>query len=269
MGGGMESQAMLGRGIAAVGIGLAFVAIWVQYIGVPEPSKYWDDGTFGGLLLILAILAAVALAAAITTGNREYDLAMGAAGGIGFGLYLFFPAVFAFDQWKFLDAGAWLGLCSALTFIGASLATWPSDRPVAKPSPVGMLLALVGLVLVVAGIFPEFVEGGGSYWSIHGLGHSFGILLIVLVVLEALSIGAAYSMAAGMDSAILIGSVTLGATLAIPVGNAFNNLGYLGSGAWLAGIGGIVLMIGVVAMRQLARGDAPAPAMATPAPPPA
>jgi hypothetical protein len=265
----MEGQAMLGRGIAAVGIGLALVAIWIQYIAIPVTAKYWDDGTFGGLLLILAILAALALAGAITTGRRDYDLAMGAIGGVGFGMYVFFPAVFAFNQWKFLDTGAWLGLCSALTFVGASIALWPSDRVAFRPAPVGTVLALVGLGLVVAGIFPDFETDQGSYWNIRGFGHSFGALLIVLVVLEALSIAAAHSMSGGMDNAILLGAVTLGATIAIPVGNAFNHFGHLEAGAWLAGIGGVVLMIGVIAMRQLARADFSVPAAAPPASPPA
>jgi hypothetical protein len=265
----MEGQALLGRGIAAVGIGLALIAIWVQYITIPATAKYWDDGTFGGLLLILAILAALALAGAITTGSRDYDLAMGALGGIGFGMYLFFPAVFAFSQWKFLDTGAWLGLCSGLTFVGASIALWGSDRALFRPAPVGTLVALVGLALVVAGIFPDFETDQGSYWNIRGLGHSFGALLIILVVLEALSIAAAHSTSAGMDNAILLGAVTLGATIAIPVGNAFNDFGHLRAGAWLAGIGGIVLMVGVIAMRQLGRADVRAPAAAPPAAPPA
>jgi hypothetical protein len=266
---GVEGQAMLGRGIAAVGVALALIAIWVQYITLPVTARYWDDGTFGGLLLILAILAALALAGAITTGHRDYDLAMGAIGGVGFGMYLFFPAVFAFNQWQFLDTGAWLGLCSALTFVGASIALWSSDRAVFRPAPVGTLLALVGLGLVVAGIFPDFETDQGSYWNIHGFGHSFGALLIILVVLEALSIAAAHSMSVGMDNATLLGAVTLGATIAIPVGNAFNHFGHLGAGAWLAAIGGIVLMIGVIAMRQSASADVSTPVTAPPAAPPA
>jgi hypothetical protein len=265
----MEGQAMLGRGIAAVGIVLGLVAIWVSYGDENlANAKYWDDGTLGGLLLILAVLAAVALAGAISTGRRDFDLAVGALGGVAFGLYLFLPAVFAFDQWKFLDVGAWLGLCSALTLIGASIATWPSDRAVARrPSAVGILLALVGLGLIVAGLFPDVESGGsGSYWSLTGTGHSFGVLMIVLAVLVALSIAAAYSMAAGMDSAILLGAVTLGAALTVPVSEAFNNLGRLRAGAWLVAIGGIVLAVGILAMWQLARSEVP---VAAPAPPPA
>jgi hypothetical protein len=261
----MEGQATVGRGIAALGIVLAFVAIWVRFITVPSPAKYWDDGTFGGLLLILAILAALALAGAISTGDRNYDIAVGAIGGIGFGLYLFFPGVYAFDQWKYLDSGAWLGLCSGLTFVGAAIATWDSERPVRRPGAGGMLLAFGGLALVIAGLFPSFRTGNGSYWNIHGAGHSYGILLIILVVLEALAIGGAYSMAAGMDNAVMLGGVVLGATLAIPVGNAFNHFGVLDTGAWLAGFGGILVAVGVGAMWQLSEEPLPTRTAAPPA----
>src|SRR5919108_3047290 len=264
----MKGQTMLGRGIAAVGIVLALIAIWADYA---SPFAYWDDGTLGGFLLILAVAAGLCLAGALMTDNRNYDVAVGAIGGLAFGIYLFLPAVFAFDQWDLLDSGAWLGLCSALTFIGAQIATWPTDRPTVRPFVPGVLLALVGLALVIAGLFPDFQsDGAGSYWDVHfgGGGHSFGILLIILVVLEALAIGAAYTMSAGMDSALLLGAVTLGATLAIPVGNAFNQLGDLKAGAWLAAIGGIATMAGALAMWRLAPSEAPAPRAPVATPPP-
>jgi len=261
---------MLGRAIATVGVVLGFIAIWVNYGGnALGGAKYWDDGTLGSFLLILAVLAVCALAGAVATGRRNYDLAVGAIGGVMFGMYLFIPALFAFDQWDLLDAGSWLGLCSALMFIGAQIATWASDRPAGRPAPMGMLLAVAGLALVVAGIFPDFSEGAGSYWNATGLGHSFGILLIILVVLTALSLGAAYAGTTGMDSAIFLASVTLGATIVFPVGSAFNNFGDVELGGWLAAIGGIVLGIGVWAMRQMAEAGAPVPTTAPPATPPA
>jgi hypothetical protein len=259
----VEGQVTLGRGIATAGVALGMIAIWVDF----GPTSYWSyDGTLGGLLLILEILALLALAAAYTTGVRDYDIAYGAIGGIGFGLYLFYPALFAFDQWDQLDAGSWLGLCSALTFIGASIATWPTDRPVRRPSAAGAVVALGGLALMIAGLFPSFADGGGSYWRVQGYGHSYGIMLIILVVLEALAIASAWSMASGMDSAVLLGGVALGAGLTFPVQAAFNHLGELGTGAWLTGIGGILVAAGVLVMRQMAEEGAPggAPAAVTP-----
>ena len=249
----MDGNAALGRGIAAVGIALGLVAIWVDF----GPTSYWSfDGSLGGLLLILALLAALALAGAFATGDHDYDIAYGAVGGVAFGIYLFYPAVLAFDQWEELDPGAWLGLCSALTFIGSTIATWNSDRPAAKSSAPGAVIALIGLGLVVAGLFPTFIDGGGSYWSITDNGHSFGILMLIVVVLEVLAIAAAFSGAAGVGSAVLLGGIILGAAIAIPDQSAFGHFGELGAGAWLMGIGGLMVGVGVLLMWFMSE-DAP------------
>jgi hypothetical protein len=57
--------------------------------------------------------------------------------------------------------------------------------------------------------------------------------MLIVVVLEVLAIAAAYSMSAGVDSAVLLGGVILGASLAIPDQSAFNHFGQLGVGTWL------------------------------------
>lgn len=257
----MDAQVTLGRGIAAVGIALGLVAIWVDF----GPNSYWSfDGSMGGLLLILGVAAVLGLVGAAMTNDRNYDIAYGAIGGIGFGIYLFYPSVLAFDQWSQLDPGAWLGLCSALTFIGASVATWSSDRPRGRPSAAGAVVALVGLGLVVGGLFPSWVDGGGSYWNIRGNGHSFGILMLIVVVLEVLAIAAAYSMSAGVDSAVLLGGVILGAAIAIPDQSAFNHFGQLGVGAWLMAVGGLLVAVGVLLMWLMADEPEPVPAVTPP-----
>jgi hypothetical protein len=253
----VDGQVAVGRGIAAVGIALGLIAIWIDF----GPSSYWTyDGSLAGLLLILQVGALLALIGAFVDRSREYDLAYGMIGGVGFGIYLFWPSVFAFDQWDQLDMGAWLGLCSALTFIGASIATWGTDRPTSRPSGVGAVVALVGLGLIVGGLFPEFVPGRGSYWDITGAGHSFGVLMLILVVLEGLSIAAAWTRSAGMDSALLLGGVTFGAGVAIPSQSAFDHFGDLGTGAWLLGVGSLLVAVGVLVMWALSEEEAPEPA---------
>lgn len=261
----MTGQAMLGRAVAAVGLVCAVVAIWVKFV---FGRAYWDDGTLGGLLLILSILAALALVGAVAMNRSTLDAAVGGIGGTVFGLYLWYPALFATDQWDFLDNGAWLGVCSGLMVIGALIALGPSMAPGASPAPTGTLLALVGLGLVLAGIWTKTTDESGTYWNIPGAGHSLGVLMLILVVLSALAVAAAYAAQIGQDAALAVAGVTLGITVFLPVLAAFNNLGQLRAGAWLAGIGGIVLMVGVVGMRQLAGAGVPAPAPPAPAPPP-
>ena len=57
-------KAMAGRAIAAVGVVLAFVSIWVDSL---PGSSYWSgDGTIGAFCLLLACLAALAFAAGYT-----------------------------------------------------------------------------------------------------------------------------------------------------------------------------------------------------------
>jgi hypothetical protein len=258
----VDGQVAIGRGIAAAGILLGLIAIWIDF----GPNSYWSfDGSLAGLLLILEIAALLALIGALMDGSREYDLAYGMIGGVGFGIYLFYPAVLAFDQWDQLDSGAWLGLCSGLTFVGASIATWGSDRPVSRPSPAGAVVAVVGLGLVVAGLFPDFITGRGSYWNIAGAGHSFGILMLILVVLVGLSIAAAWTQSAGLDSAVLLGGVTLGAGVALPAQSAFNHFGDLATGAWLMGVGCLLVGIGVLVMWALSDEGAPEPEPVSPA----
>ncbi len=261
----MEGQAMLGRIIAAVGVVLGFIAIWVKFLPF---QKYSDDGTILTWLLILGILTALLLVGAFATGRRDLDIAVGAVGGAMFGFYLFLPVLTAFDHWKDLDTGAWLGVCSGLTVVGALIATWkPMAAAASKPAPMGMLLALVGLVLVFVGIWPKVSNGQGSYWNTTGLGHSGGIFLIILVVLGVLALGAAYTGMAVGDVPLLLAAVTFGFTITLVVGNAFNSLGDLKVGAWLAAVGGILELVGVAGMRKMAMAGAPAP-MTTPAPPP-
>src|SRR6266542_3127323 len=229
----MTGQAMLGRGVAAVGLVCAVVAIWVKFaIG----RAYWDDGTLGGLLLILAILGALVLVGALATNRSALD--------------------------------AWLGVCSALVLIGALIALGPSMAAGAHPAAIGTLLALVGLGLVLAGLWTKTTNEPGTYWNVPGAGHSLGVLMLILVVLSAVAVAAAHAARIGQDAALAVAGATLGITVFLPVLAAFNNLDELRAGAWLAGIGGIVLMVGVVAMRLLAGAGVPAPAPPAPAPPP-
>src|SRR5919108_863679 len=98
------------------------------------------------------------------------------------GTYLFFPATLAFDQLEFVGAGAWLGVCAALIPLGAGAAYLLSNQArlradVAREEAVGRLVTLVGLALVLAGVWlPVDTSNDGTYWNVTGAGHSLGIL---------------------------------------------------------------------------------------------
>src|SRR5262245_44974876 len=105
-------NAVAGRGLAAIGVVLAAIAIWLDSL---DGSSYWSDGTTGIYLLILCLIAAIALAGA-HTGQGTSGWAF-AAGAILLGFYAYLPVAFAFDQWDVLDAGAWLGFAGALLIV--------------------------------------------------------------------------------------------------------------------------------------------------------
>jgi hypothetical protein len=193
--------------IAAAGIACGLIALWVNAF----QGKYWEDGTFGGLILILSIVAGLLLLAAMATNQPMYDVAAGAVGGVILGMYLWTPALLAFDHWDDLDPGAWIGVCSALIVIGAAIALGPALlTAVRQPAPLGALLAVVGLALVLVGIWTKAADGLGKYWNVPTLGHSLGILMLILVVLTALAIGAAFAGVLSQDVALGLAEDLLG-----------------------------------------------------------
>jgi hypothetical protein len=263
------SAGMAGRAVALVGAVCGLVAIWTD--AVPS-TKYWDDGTIGTAMLVLVGAAALVVVAALATGRRDLDFTAASIGAIGVGLLFFYPVILAFDEWNRMETGGFLGICSALLPLGA-LAAYLSTRPAAnigveRNAALGALLALAGVGLVVAGIWPDVdnTPGGASYWDLPGLGHSAGIFLIVAAVVTALLVVGAYlKMPVAADLAVVAAAGTLGFVAALPVGNAFDDFGSLRAGAWLAFAGGVVLFSGTVILRgaplRIRRGmGAPVPA---------
>jgi len=236
-------DAQVGKAIGAAGVVLALVAIWIDALA---SQSYWDvDGTFSAFLLIMAILAGLAVLAGLERG-------MLVTGGILLGFYGFFPAALATDQWKILDAGAWLGLCGGalvmLAALSALVPAWLSARPgPPMPSPVAIGLAVVGLVLSIVAIWPK-ADSGGSYWKHDGFGHSLAIVMLILAGAAGLGIVGTFAMQtrAATGLAAVAGVILCGLLLALPVGDAFNSLGELRAGGWLGFFGGLLLAAGTV-----------------------
>jgi hypothetical protein len=240
---------MAGRAIAAVGVVLAFVCIWIDAL---PGGSYWNgDGTTGAFVLILACLAALAFAAAYIGAAKD---ALFAVGAVMLGFYLFIPVAFAFDQLDIPEAGTWLAVCAGgLIVIGAGLPYLMSGGMQETPAGVSRasLTAGLGIALVFPGIFLDATTDGDSYWSTTGIGHSLGIFLLIVAIAAGLAWAARIAGVNvwGLDWALTL--VMLGFVSFFVVDAAFGNFGSLDSGAWLAFAGGILAAGGTWAARGM------------------
>jgi len=243
---------------------LAGIVAGLLAVSLPlfDDSRYVDDGTAAAFLITLLSLTSLLPA------EIGRDLPAACAGSAAFGFFLLVPSTFAFDRLGRLEAGAWLGLCTALIPVGA-LIVLAADRGTAAQAPFahgpGLLLGTAGLVLVAVGIWLEYIRDlGPSYWNLSSSGHALGLLLILLVVVDApLIAAAAHSSARVGHAALLAASATFGLTVFGVVTAAFDGFGALGAGGWVEAAGGTLLLVGVV-LPELIRARAPA-AVAAPA----
>src|SRR5437879_8478140 len=108
---------MAGRAMAAIGIVLAFVGIWVKALN--GAGSYWNlDGTIAAFGLAMAIIAALLLAADYA--GRPTNGWLFAVGAVLLGYYGWYPAALAFNNWDKSSAGLWMTLAgAALIVIGA------------------------------------------------------------------------------------------------------------------------------------------------------
>ena len=171
-----------------------------EFLGVE--TRYVDDGTAAAFLITLLALTSLLPA------EIGRDLPAACAGSAAFGFFLVIPAVFAFDSFGGLDAGAWLGLCTALIPIGALivLTTEGTRNSSARiDRGPGLLAATVGLVLIAVGIWLDVGRHGQSYWNASSSGHAVGLLLIVLVVTNAVLLAAAAHSSAPVGHGLVSG----------------------------------------------------------------
>src|SRR5581483_86715 len=234
--------------LAGIGIvcGLLAIGLHVAFSG-----HYVDDGTVAAYLFFLLALASHFPA------EIGQDTRGAALGAVAFGLFLYGPALFAFDNLGDLDAGAWLGLCAGLIPFGLVLVR-SAEREAGHSAPAGPSAldlrspglgpALLGLVLIVVGIWLPAGSHTGSSW------HSSKTLAILMLLLVARS-------PARSDAVLLVAAITFGLVTYPFVRGAFEQFGFLGSGSWIEAFGGIGLLAGVLATRAAAaRAAAPAAA---------
>jgi hypothetical protein len=239
---------MAGRAVALIGAILVVVGIFVS--AVPGFS-YWDlDGTLSAFGLAFAILAMLSVLS--SAGGRAADGWLAGFGALMIGYWGWFPAVTAFDDWDQTRAGVWLTFAGGIiVLLGAAAAIQAAGG--ARSTPAGLspaaLTAGAGIALVFPGIFLD-AESGLSYWD-GPLGHSLGIVMLIVAIIAGLvwAASSAGTGTRGLDVAVSL--ILLGLVAFDPIGAAFNQLGDLQTGAWLALAGGILAAGGTWAARGI------------------
>jgi hypothetical protein len=249
----------IGEIVAAVGVVLGFIALFTTAVQTKYTGgvvvKYSDDGTVELVGIVILGLAACCLVASFL-GAANLDLVAAVAGAAAFGFLLFQPAVFAFKNLDMLAAGAWLGVCAVLIPLGAGAAhLWQkrSDTKAAGPN-AGTAVAAIGLVLIVIGIWMKFGKGSDiTYWNVSSSGHALGLLMLLLAIVSAILIAAGVNSrkAELADVALIVSGVLAGLAVAKGVANAFGAFDQMGAGAWVEMIGGLALLLGLIASRVI------------------
>ena len=239
-------NAAVGRAIAALGAALAIAAIWIDFA---PGSSYWDvDGTLAGVGLALGIIAALLVAAAYVGG--ELYGALFAVGAALVGYWGWFPAATAFDDWGDTRSGMWLAFAGGvLIALGAAVLLAATGGLTSTPAGTSTpaLAAGLGIVLVFPGIFLD-ARGGQSYWN-GPLGHSVGIVMLILAIAAGLAWAASVAGMGTRGADVAVTLVLIGFVAFTPILAAFNSFGELGAGAWLALAGGILAAGGTWAAR--------------------
>ena len=264
------NQAVLGRAIAAVGLVLGFVAIFVKFASEGDVSaKYSDDGTVMAFLLVALILTAMFLAASLG-GRDDLDMAAAVTGSAASGFFLFIPSAYGFNHFDIIDTGGWLGVCSGLIPLGLLYSRAGRPRPVARPPLELAMPVIVGRICCLVAIWLT-AESSTSYWNLIDQGRAIPALMLLLVIGGGvLGMATSYRPRTHLtaDAVLILGAVTFGLYEALLIGNAFDEFGKLGTGAWLGSAGAAVLLVGVVRLWKAAMGGAgvrsAAPAVAPP-----
>jgi hypothetical protein len=263
----------LGRLVAIVGLVLAVVALWLDLFDEGS-QKYWDDGTVGPWVLILAALAGLFFVLSLLRESAAHARIGAAISLLLLGFYSFIPAALAFGDLDHLVSGGWLALVGALLAVLGGYAGSASQgvRPVRTSAMglqginLGAAVGAAGLVLSAIAIWTK-VDEEASYWDFTTTGdHLFGIVMLVAVVGCGLGLlGALATRRSGFSFlAAHSGLLLAGLMLADPVADAFNEWDSLATGAWLGLAGGILAASGAALVHM--SNAAPAP---TTTPPPA
>jgi hypothetical protein len=227
------STSVIGRAAVLVGLICGLLAVGLPFVsGEGGSARYVDDGTAAAFLIVLLALSSWFPA---DVGTARLCAALG---GAAYGFFLFLPALLAFDELGSLDSGAWLGLCTFLIPFGVVAASVDPSAPGRRG--LGDAIGLLGIVLLVVGIWLPFESGGASVWNASSSGHALGLLMLLLAVVDL-----ALLVAPGLaDLRVIAAAITFGLLAAAVIMSAFEQLGTLGAGAWLEACAGALILVG-------------------------
>jgi hypothetical protein len=227
------STSVIGRAAVLVGLICGLLAVGLPFVsGEGGSARYVDDGTTAAFLIVLLALSSWFPA---DVGTARLCAALG---GAAYGFFLFLPALLAFDHLGSLDSGAWLGLCTFLIPFGVVAASAEPSTPGGRG--LGDAIGLLGVVLLLVGIWLPFESGGASYWNASSSGHALGLLMLLLAVVDL-----ALLVAPGLaDLRVIAAAMTFGLLAAAVILAAFDQLGTLGAGAWLEACAGALILVG-------------------------
>jgi len=246
---------------AVVGAGLVLAGTWSDLWGMT--GNLWaEDKTMAGFPAVLAVLA-IALVVLNFVRRRAWILpAVGVIGWILLG-YFGYELAWVTPRTNLLGPAAWVGAAGG-ALMGVSALSLYSLSSLRRrlPRTTGRGLAAwtataagTGLTVIALWLSTEPDQKSKKqlfhlgYWDFRG-DHSLGIVMLVLagVTLAALLAVLVVRFSA-LHSLVLAASLALlGITLFLPMSEAFNHLGSLRSGAWLALVGSLVAGAGAITL---------------------
>ena len=262
--GAVDSKALnVPRLVAVAGIGLVLSATWTE-LWKSLPGTIWgEDGTFAGFPVLLAAIALALVALSLAFAGKWLLPAVGIIGWIILG-YFGYELALVTPKTDLLGPAIWLGVAggalmglSALSLYKRS--AWRRRLASVTSSRVPLLVTAAGTGLVLISLWldtekAQETKAGTvvhfSYWNSIGGDHSLGIVMLVLAALTLtalltvllLRLSALYTVVLAASLALL------GISLFLPASEAFNHLGALRAGSWLALVGSLAASAGAVAL---------------------
>lgn len=262
--GAVDSKVLNVPRLASVaGIGLVLSATWTE-LWKALPGTIWgEDGTFAGFPVLLAAIALALVVLSLAFAEKWLLPAVGIIGWIVLGYFGYELALVA-PKTDLLGPAIWLGVAGgALMGLSAlSLYTrsaWRRRLTSVTSSRIPLLATAAGTGLALISLWLDTEKAQTtkadtvvhfSYWNSIGGDHSLGIVMLVLAVLTLAALLALLLLRfSALYALVLAASLALlGISLFLPVSEAFNHLGTLRAGSWLALVGSLAASAGAVAL---------------------